>query len=92
MTTRQQEIERGQQARAILDHPLWSETWAKWESSILQAWAGSPVRDTEAREALYLALQAGQRARKEIETVFQTGQLAHAQLEAENARRKTRST
>jgi len=88
MTTRQTEIERGHQARVILDHPLWLEAWDKWESGILQAWADTPAASAQDRETLFFALQAGRRAKRDIETVFQTGQLAAKQMEAENAARK----
>ncbi len=91
MTTRQQEIERGHQARQLIEHPLWLESWEQWEAGILKAWTDTPVRDTEAREALFLGLHAGRRARRQIETVFQTGKLALAQVEAENARRERKT-
>ena len=87
MTTLQAEIERGHQARTIIEHPLWLETWETWESAIRQAWEDSGAADSAERETLYFALQAGRRARAGIETVLETGKLAATQMEAENARR-----
>lgn len=86
MTTLQTEVERGHQARAIIDHPLWVESWDIWEAAIRQAWEDSSASDSLERETLFFALQAGRKARASIETVLETGKLATSQMEAENAR------
>ena len=88
MTTREQEIERGHQARVIVEHPLWLESWATFEAEITRAWADAPARDEAGREQLWLALHAGRRARGMIETILTTGKLAQAEVENARAKRK----
>ena len=75
------ERERGEQARQIVEHPLWAEAWAEYEKAVIAKWRNSPEIGTEAREALWLSLRIAEKARRHIESVMVTGRMAAEQLE-----------
>lgn len=84
----QAEIERASQARVLLDHPLWVESWDHYEKNLLDAWTSTGAGDTEARERLFLALHAARLARQWVEGVFMTGKMAIMQRESEDGRKR----
>ena len=71
---------RGQQARQILESPLWTDAWEKLNNQIRQEWRNSPARDVEGREALWLMTCVADKVRRNIEQVLRTGELAQKQL------------
>ncbi len=79
MTDLRTESERGEQARRILDNPLWAEAHAKWESDLsreLRRVAYNP----EACQQVANLLIAGDKFRVFVEQVAQTGILASIEL------------
>jgi hypothetical protein len=79
MTDLQTESERGEQARRILDNPLWAEANAKWEADLsreLRRVASNP----EACQQVANLLIAGDKFRAFVEQVAQTGTLANIEL------------
>lgn len=79
MTDLRTESERGEQARRILDNPLWAEAHAKWEADLsreLRRVAHNP----EACQQVANLLIAGDKFRAFVEQVAQTGTLANIEL------------
>lgn len=79
MTDLRTESERGEQARRILDNPLWAEAHAKWEADLsreLRRVAHSP----DACQQVANLLIAGDKFRAFVELVAQTGTLANIEL------------
>ena len=81
------ETERGKRAKRILEDELWIEAWASIETGLLNGWKNSPARDTEGREALWVALQMAEKVRNLFESHMKTGQMAEMQLEKANEQR-----
>lgn len=77
----EQERVRGEQAKQIIDSPLWSEAWEAYEKAVIAKWRNSPEIGTEARESLWLSLRIAEKAKRHIESVMATGVMAAEQLE-----------
>ena len=77
---RREEVNRGQQAKRVIDDPLWAESWEYLESRLMTEWRVSKPDQQAKREHIYLVLEAGRGARKYIEQVLKTGELAERQL------------
>ncbi len=80
------EMSRGQQARELLEHPMFVEAFDKVRSGILQSWEASPIRDEDGQRTLRLMLKVLGDVRKNIEEVAQTGKIAMIQREQEITR------
>lgn len=83
------ERERAVQARVLLDHPLWREAWETWEAATLKEWRGTQSGETQRREQLWAALDAGAKVRRHIERIVETGRMAEQAL-ADAQRREDR--
>lgn len=80
--THQDELRRGERARAILDDPLVKEARERLRAELLAAWEGSPARDAEGREALWQLLKLSDRLFGQFESLVMTGRLAAETLAA----------
>lgn len=76
-----QEIRRGDEAARLLDSPMLVEAFETMERAYIDAWASSPVRDAEGREAIYRHLQALRQVRGHLKTAVDTGKLARVELD-----------
>lgn len=76
-----EERERAHLARQITQNPLWAETWNAIESLLTAQWAHSAMDASERRENIYLQLNAARAAKKAIEQVLLTGEMAEKQLQ-----------
>lgn len=87
MTDHRADINRAEQAKRILDDPLVKDALQAIEDGIVEAWKDVPLRDTEGREHLHRLLTA----KRKFEAVFaahiQNGQIAAAELKAEEERK-----
>lgn len=82
------EIKRGEEARQVLENPLYQDAFREYEAQIREKWEDTAVRDTEDRELLWMMLQVVKRVRADLEEVMQTGRIASIDLERiENVRR-----
>ena len=86
MTTHQDELRRGERARAILDDPLVKEARERLRAELLAAWEASPARDAEGREALWQLLKLSERFFGQFESLVMTGRLAAETLAAAERR------
>ena len=87
MTDHRADINRAEAAKRILDDPLVKDALQAIEDGIVEAWKDVPLRDTEGREHLHRLLTA----KRKFEAVFaahmQNGQIAAAELKAEEERK-----
>lgn len=77
------EVQRGDLATAVLDNPVYVESWDMVRAGIIQAWENAPIRDKEGQNELKLMLKVMTDVRKTIEQTMQTGKLAKIQIEQE---------
>ena len=77
--TDQTEAERGRQAQAVLDNPVYASSYALIEVEITRKWRES--RDKDEREQLHLLLRMLDKARNVLESTMRTGKLAESELE-----------
>lgn len=74
-------IRRGERAQSLLEDPLFRDTWETLEAEILHQWRDSPVRDTEGRERLFMAIRLLERLRGLFEAHVANGKLASARID-----------
>lgn len=83
------DIARGERARAILDDPVFQETFEIVRAGLLSTWENAPVKDTEARERAWMAVKLLTRLRAELEQFTTSGKFAAAEaLRVASERRK----
>jgi len=73
-------IKRGNEARALLDHPLMVEMFEGYKRDCMAFWESTSARDTDARERIWQAVQVAQRLRDDLYAIVSDGNLAQAQL------------
>lgn len=87
MTDHRADINRADTARRIMDDPMVKDALQAIEDGIVEAWKDLPLRDVEGREHMHRMLHA----KRKFEAVFaahlQNGQIAAAELKAEEERK-----
>ncbi len=78
-----EELRRGELATAVLENPIYAESWELVRAGIIQAWESAPIRDKEGQNELKLMLKVLGDVRKTVEQTMQTGKLARIQIEQE---------
>ena len=76
----EKEIQRGQQAKRILEDPIYVEAIQKVSQELDQEWINSPIRDTEGRERIYMMKKMLNVLQVQIKSVLETGKLASKQI------------
>ena len=76
----EKEIQRGQQAKRILEDPIYIEALQKVSQELDQEWINSPIRDTEGRERIYMMKKMLNVLLVQIKSVLETGKLASKQI------------
>ena len=74
------EIHLGNQAKRILEDEIFTDAVKKIEERLNQEWLNSPLRDTEAREKIFLMRKMLETIINEITSVMETGKLANKKL------------
>ena len=74
------ELDRAQQARAIIDSDIWAETWTSYTGNLL-ARMGSPDTPDDEVLAVRRMLVATRQARKDLEKLLETGEMAKIGME-----------
>ena len=74
------EQQRGQQAKRILEDPIYVEAIQKVSQELDQEWINSPIRDTEGRERIYMMKKMLNVLLVQIKSVLETGKLASKQI------------
>lgn len=75
------EIARGQQARAIVEAPIFREAVDGLRDQLMAEWRNTAGRDTQGREQLWLAQNLLQRIEAHLTAAMTTGQMASMQLD-----------
>ena len=76
----EKEIQRGQQAKRILEDEIFVEAIQKVSAELDQEWINSPIRDTEGREKIYMMKKMLNVLLVQIKSVMETGKLASKQI------------
>ena len=76
----EKEIQRGQQAKRILEDPIYVEALQKVSQELDQEWINSPIRDTEGREKIYMMRKMLGVLHVQLQSVMETGKLATKQI------------
>jgi hypothetical protein len=74
----QDEMNRGEQARRIVEDPLFAEAFERIERECFEAWKGSGWKDGDRREALYRQLKALGEVRTRLVAVMEGGKVARS--------------
>jgi hypothetical protein len=69
----------------MLEDDLLSGALTKLENDYITAWGQTAVRDTDARERLWQAVQVTRKFRDHLQMVMADGKLAQAELDAMSA-------
>ena len=67
---------REARAKNLLSDELFIEAFETLSKDILDAWHGSSIHDTEARESLWLSLRLLDRIRLHLTSIVETGEMA----------------
>lgn len=78
--TPEQEVQRGHDAKRLLDEPLLKEAFETIEQEFVDQWKKAPVRDVEGREKLWLMLQLLGKVHNHLESVMASGKLTEVTL------------
>lgn len=78
------ESRRGDQAKALLEHPLLVEAFDTIERELIEAWKNSPVRDAEGREKIHMSMCLLQKLKAQIQEAVENGKVAKSMLERLN--------
>lgn len=83
-----EEMQRGNEARQLLEHPYLSGAFKSVRETIHEKWAESPVRDSEGREKLFQMLALLKMVENQIRGHIETGQQAEIVLNDEKQRKR----
>jgi hypothetical protein len=81
--TNEIDAQRGQQAQAVLDNPIYQDAYAKLEESLVGKWKES--RSLDEREECHRFLVILQKVHAALDSTMRSGQLAQAEI---NRKRK----
>ncbi len=80
MTTLDQRLHLGQQAKDLLDNEAFIAAFEATEKEVIDQWTNSPARDAEGREKLWQYLMLLRKVRANLQTTLETGKLAQLEL------------
>lgn len=82
--TKTEDIEKGNEAAGLLDHPLMKEAFESIEKDIFNAWRNSAPDEGKEREDAYLLEWALDRFKQRLTTYIANGKMAQRQLTEES--------
>ena len=74
--TPEEALRRANQAKQVFEQPIVQETLDFMEREIMEQWTGCPVRDVEAREALWRLAVTTRKFRELLRGTMESGKLA----------------
>ena len=74
--TPEEALRRANQARQVFEQPIVKETLDFMEREIMEQWTSAPVRDVEAREALWRLAVTTRKFRELLRGTMESGKLA----------------
>ena len=81
------DLNRADAAKRIMDDPMVKEALQAIEDGIIEAWKDLPLRDVEGREHMHRMLHAKRKFEAVFASHLMNGQLAAAELKAEEERK-----
>lgn len=72
------DAERGQQARLVLDNPVYAESYGLIESELTRKWRES--RDASEREQIHMLLRMLDKVKNVMESTMRRGEIAAAEI------------
>jgi len=82
------DTERAARAQALMEDEILKEAFSRLEASYTEELFTTGARDTQAREALYLAVNVLRKVRGHLNTLVQGGNIAQKQLDDLESRSK----
>lgn len=79
--TPEEALRRSNQARQVFEQPIVSETLDFMEREIMEQWTSCPIRDVEAREALWRMAVTTRKFRELLRGTMESGKLAAEQIQ-----------
>lgn len=71
-----EKIARGNEARVILNNPVFVDSISRLKQEIVDKWAACPARDSEGREWLWQHYQVAMKFEETLTEVLNTGKVA----------------
>ncbi len=68
--------QREEQAKRLLNDPMYNEAFDSLGESIFNTWANSSVNDVDSREQCWLSLRLLERLRLHLTSIVETGEMA----------------
>ena len=78
--TPEEALSRAEQARQIFENPVCAQTLDFMEREIMEQWTACPIRDFEAREALWRMAVTTRKFRELLRGTMESGKLAADQI------------
>jgi len=79
-----EEIDRGAKASAIIQNPLFDETFSALRLRYATDWANTPPSEAEHRERLYIAINVLGEIYEHITAIMRTGDMAGQEIDAQS--------
>jgi|TARA_X000000950_G_C13736246_1_gene586476 hypothetical protein len=73
--TPEEELKKSEQAKKILEDPIFIEANDKLKKELMDEIVNSPIRDTEAREKLYFMIKMHESVLNQLKSIMETGKL-----------------
>ena len=89
--TPEQEIQRSERARQLLEDPLLKEAFSLMEDALLSGIQTSALKDTELREKICQMLISIRQVKQHLQSTMDTGKFAAKQLEQETMWEKAKN-
>lgn len=80
------EMQRGQQAQAVLDNPVYQDAYKKLEEALTRTWRES--RDKEEREELHRLLRTLDKVQGYMSGLMRSGEIAEGKLRQKQSLRQ----
>ncbi len=77
---RETEVSRGEDARRLVEHPLYVEAIDKVRAGIVSAMHAAPLGDEKTHNRLVISLQLLSQIEKQLKDMILTGRMAEMQL------------
>lgn len=71
--TPEQEIQRSNDAKAIIENSLYQESYTELRKELINELLDTPLRDTEAREKIYMMVKMLDSVQTRIQSIMETG-------------------
>jgi hypothetical protein len=82
MMTDRERLDRGARAKAFMDDELMVEAFSEIRRRYIDEWEKTPVRDSEAREKIWIMLKLLDKVKGHLEQVVADGKIAEKEIAA----------